>query len=60
MTFHEAIDTILKQPGIGVHRKSWITDKYLAIYGEVLVIGLGDVNVLYYDDLVADDWEVIS
>ena len=55
MTFAEAIQAILA--GKTVHRKSWTTPKYLAIYGEVMVIGLGSTNVLYYHDLVADDWE---
>ena len=58
MTFAEAIQAILDSKA--VHRKSWKTSKYLAIYGEVLVIGLGDTNVLYYHDLVADDWEVVE
>ena len=67
MTFAEAIDVILKQPGTAVHRKAWTSNKYLAIYGDVLVIGCGEVNVLFnYDlelfnyDLEANDWEVIE
>lgn len=60
MTFAEAIDVILKQPGTAVHRKAWTSNKYLAIYGEVMVIGLGFTNVLYHHDLVADDWEIIE
>lgn len=55
MTFAEAIQAILE--GKVVRRKSWKTPKYVAIYGEVMVIGLGATNVLYYHDLVADDWE---
>lgn len=60
MTFHEAIDTILNHPGMGVHRKAWTSNKYLAIYGDILVIGCGEVNVLFNYDLEATDWEVIK
>ena len=60
MTFAEAIDVILKQPGTAVHRKAWTSNKYLAIYGDVLVIGCGEVNVLFNYDLEANDWEVIE
>lgn len=58
MTFTEAITLIIENPGTSVRRKSWKTNKYLAIYSEVLVIGLGATNVLYLWDLVADDWGV--
>ena len=58
MTFAEAIDVILKQPGTAVHRKAWTSNKYLAIYGDILVIGGGEVNVLLNYDLEANDWEV--
>lgn len=60
MTFAEAIDMILKQPGTAVHRKAWTSNKYLAIYGDVLVVGCGEVNVLFNYDLEATDWEVIE
>ena len=43
MTFAEAIDVILKQPGTAVHRKAWTSNKYLAIYGDILVIGCGEI-----------------
>lgn len=58
MTFTEAIQAILE--GKIVHRKSWKTPKHVAIFGEVMVIGLGATNVLYYHDLVADDWEEVA
>ena len=60
MTFAEAIDVILKQPGTAVHRKAWTSNKYLAIYGDILVIGCGEVNVLFNYDLEANDWEVMA
>lgn len=60
MTFHEAIDHILQNTGTSVHRKSWTSNKYLAIYGGILVIGCGEVNVLFNYDLEADDWEVVE
>ncbi len=60
MTFAEAIDVILKQPCTAVHRKTWTSNKYLAIYGDILVIGCGEINVLFNYDLEANDWEVIA
>jgi hypothetical protein len=48
MTFAEAIDVILKQPCTAVHRKAWTSNKYLAIYGDILVIGCTLWTDFYY------------